>query len=828
MARLTSLTRLAALNAVLALLLVAPTASSAGPLSSGLEDSGCTTINHATDLSSQGYQKVMDSLATLGDCKAGIHVMFSLAQIGPMTEGYTQAHAAIDMPIRDVKMSEVSGARGLMSLAELGIDCVPWRAEVRMQNPGGGQAAEAWVSIDGTVVGHSDEGGNNADVVEGCAPLIQASSKPDGTSEESFAHVMISGGRLYIYATLVRADDPVDYDSIERQASVDPWISVDPDWPYADLFEVQIETCEGCGTYAPMRRDWMSIWTDASTPAMATPDNAAWASFVDVDNDGDLDIHVYTSGTTPDRLYVNDGTGGFTESASGALAATVGVMGLAWGDYDNDGDLDLFLARPAGYPNALLRNDGGLVFTDVTAGPIAENGNWLSPAWADYDLDGDLDLFVSSFGSATPNRLFRNDSTGVFTAVASPVIGDSTAAYRCGASVNWVDYDGDGDPDLSINTYESGADTSQSRLYRNDLGGNFSETTPPEMRIGQIGQGSAWGDYDNDLDLDYFKVNYSQDSRFFRNDGAGNLARSRYPLVDAATPARCALWEDFDRDGDLDLYTGYYGGEGANLFNYRADVDSFVTSFWTNWGPINYTGTTSSIAAGDYDNDGDLDICATGDGRVFLFRNDTESQNHWLHVDLIGAGPDSNGTGSNRYGIGANIRVFSGGNVQMREVTASPGWYCGSSITAEFGLGSVSVVDSVQVRWPGGRLQTLVGPTNADRKLTIREGESATGAEPGRNAPTVPRLLPCGPNPFSGSTMIRFVLPEAAPAWIQVYDPAGRLVRTLRSGAELSGGSHQVVWDARDDAGQPAGSGIYFVRLRVGDRSWTSRMVVLN
>jgi hypothetical protein len=571
-----------------------------------------------------------------------------------------------------------------------------------------------------------------------------------------------------------------------------------------------------------MRRDWMTVWTDVSSPLMATPDNAEWASFLDVDNDGDLDIHVYTAGTTPDRLYVNDGAGGFTESASGPLAATAGVMGLAWGDYDNDGDLDLFLTRPSGYQNALLRNDGGLAFTDVTTAPLSDNGNWYSPAWADYDRDGDLDLFVSSFGWNVPNRLYRNDGGGTFVNVVPTAVGDccNPAGYRCGAGVNWADYDGDGYPDLSINTYESGVDTSMSRLYRNLGDGSFLQTTPPDLRIGQIGLGSAWGDYDNDGDLDFYKLNYNQDSRFFANDGAGSLARVRYPVVDLSSPAKCLLWEDLDGNGTLDVYTGYYNDQGANLWHYDADIDSFETSFWTDWGPINSTGTTSSVAAGDYDNDGDLDLCVTGDGRVFLIRNDKDSQDHWLHVDLIGVG-------SNRYGIGANIRVYCGANTQMREVTANPGFYNGSSITAEFGLGDISLIDSLEVRWPSGPVQTIHGPMVVDRKLTIREGDY-TAVDGGRDISPVPRLLPCSPNPFGASTTIRFELPEEAPVWVRVYDTAGRLVRTLRDGSMTTRGNHQLTWDTRDDAGQPARSGIYFVRLKVRERSWTSRMVVLD
>jgi hypothetical protein len=324
--------RFACLLIVLAVLLAASLSWPAGPICGKTgPDCVCTITHNAWDYMGDGYQKGYIVNTYMGDgCKPGADAAVFIGQTGSMHDPYTFIDGVVNIPpgnFRFIPADQVMAAKQ-------NIDCVPWIAYIRMLGRGSvsNSIPEAWVSINGTVIDHSDERGSNADTLYGCAPVVQM--KEGGATEsttEGAAEIVMDGGRLYVYANLVAESDPEDYLTIEKEAFLDPWVTVDPAWPYASLYTVYAQTCPGCSTYLPLRRDWMDVWTDVSTPAMATPDNAQLATFVDVDNDGDLDIHVSTGGSTPDRLYLNDGAGGFTESASGPLATTVGIMGLAWG-----------------------------------------------------------------------------------------------------------------------------------------------------------------------------------------------------------------------------------------------------------------------------------------------------------------------------------------------------------------------------------------------------------------------------------------------------------------------------------------------------------------
>jgi len=343
-----------------------------------------------------------------------------------------------------------------------------------------------------------------------------------------------------------------------------------------------------------------SHFTDISAPLVGVYFSAtAWG---DYDNDGDLDIFICgltAENTRRSEIYRND-AGVFVESG----IALLGIDGAAadWGDYDNDGDLDLLLAgtMDTGVPITKIYRNDETVFTDIDA-PIA-HVHAGAVAWGDYDNDGDLDIALTGISrEGLISKIYRN-SAGSFEEVSAALMATDAA------SIHWGDYDNDGDLDL----LSTGLDTLSvpvAVIQRND-GGTFVNIGAP--LAGVVSGASAWGDYDNDGDLDIAlsgAVNFSGDgpriSKIYRND-AGNfevLADSLIGVSDGSV-----VWGDYDNDGDLDLLvTGWTPDTVFVAKIYRNDAGSFAEL------PDELPGASFGAAgAGDYDNDGDLDILITG------------------------------------------------------------------------------------------------------------------------------------------------------------------------------------------------------------------------
>jgi hypothetical protein len=398
------------------------------------------------------------------------------------------------------------------------------------------------------------------------------------------------------------------------------------------------------------RNEGGGIFTDATTSPLDDPDCSYGVAWGDYDNDGDLDLYVANCGTA-NRLFRNDGGGNFSEATSGPLGDTACGIAVAWGDFDNDNDLDIFLVN--GDSCKYFRNEGSGVFVDATTGPLSCSGENTGVACADYDNDGDLDIYVVN-GATYPNKLLRNDGNGVFTDVTSGPLGDMGSAR----GVAWGDYDNDGDLDVYFANYNYG-----NKLLRNDGGGTFTDVTTTVLADGGNPTNVAWGDYDNDGDLDLFvaktNVVFQGAIKLFRNDGGG-------VFVDATSGALAdtGIWfgnslGDFDKDGDLDLYVANAGGSNRLLMNQKG------------------------------------------------------SSNHWLHVNLVGVT-------SNRSAIGARVRAVSGTLSQIREISGGSGYLSQNSLTVEFGLGTRTVVDTLEIRWPSGTVQTLTSLT-VDTLMTVIE-----------------------------------------------------------------------------------------------------------
>jgi uncharacterized repeat protein (TIGR01451 family) len=347
----------------------------------------------------------------------------------------------------------------------------------------------------------------------------------------------------------------------------------------------------------------------------------------DYDNDGDLDLLVAGSTTTSNRttkVYRNQGNGSFVDSGITNLITLSYNPRAAWGDYDNDGDLDILLSGYTGsaYTAKIYRNNGNGTFTDSGISNLAGAG-YGSVAWGDYDNDGDLDILLTGstngMGTGALTRLYRNNGDGTFTSVSTAL---SNVFF---GSAAWGDYDNDGYLDVLL----TGSDASfadVTRIYHNQGNGTFSAAavTLPALSSGSTGR---WGDYDADGDLDILLAGYSGGSkimRIYRNNGNSTFTDSGVANLIGVNYSS-AEWGDYDNDGDLDILVS---GQDAS--------SKVVTKLYQNTGSsfsaavgITFTGVYyGSVAWGDYDSDGDLDIALTGQDYNYnnytrIYRNDS-------------------------------------------------------------------------------------------------------------------------------------------------------------------------------------------------------------
>ncbi len=448
------------------------------------------------------------------------------------------------------------------------------------------------------------------------------------------------------------------------------------------------------------------------------------AAFGDYDADGDLDLYLARCGQDAAQsgglLYRNDGPGRFEEvSRQAGIDHRDCGMGAYWGDLDNDGHTDLFLTNYGA--NRLYRNLGDGTFADVTAAAgVAGGDHWhLAAALADYDHDGDLDIYVGRFqdassppGEKSPDspdnakaagaHLFRNNGEGVFTDLA-----ESARVLAPGdrlTSVVFTDFDNRRDVDFW--TVALGG---PNRLYSNQRVGTFLDLGKRLDRLASLPAHSVTtADLDKDGRMDFLLGPVSGPLTWVRNLGRQDFQAAELAFPGISTENRS--WNshafDYDNDGDLDVLEvrGLPPGaspKGSGLELYRNRGDGSFQAVTAESGLDRYRDRAfRSLTLGDYDNDGDTDFLLTvSGGRPLLFLNQGGNRNRWVKIRL-------KGTNSNKSGIGTKVEVKSGTLWQKVEVNGGSGYLSQSPPEVLFGLGQRDSVDALRLLWPGGVLQS--------------------------------------------------------------------------------------------------------------------------
>ena len=589
------------------------------------------------------------------------------------------------------------------------------------------------------------------------------------------------------------------------------------------------------------------------------------AAWFDYDNDGWLDLYV-VGGAGKDELYHNNGDGTFTATGSVTWLLDTwnyNAFGAITGDVDNDGDRDLFIFTDPGFSNHLLENNGDGTFTDITAAAgFAGDIAWsTAAAFGDYNLDGYIDLYVGNYaydfeflwdstGAAVGfahlcdgNWMYLNNGDKTFTNVTD-ILG-MAADTGCVLATAWTDYDLDDDIDMLI-ANDFGQFIVPNQLLENQFPVDDFEDVSEERNadVGMYGMGIAIGDYDHDMDLDYYVTNIGLNHLYNNMGGSIGFEDATAAAgvedihVDDPSSKFTVGWGtaflDLDNDTWQDLLVS--NGHIPALDFFDNDIDNPDRLFHNN-GDGTFTeigeanglagpGVTRGLACADYDKDGDIDFVfmdiqsfyTPEFDPILFYRNEVSNGNHWLQVQPVG-------TVSNPDGYGVKVEITLGSESWLEETHGGSSHASQHATAMHFGLGSAEQADEIKVIWPGGFTQTFTD-VDADQILVVVEDTASVstsvfetmGEEAG---------LAVRPNPVVNDTRIFLNMPLTAETEVVIYDASGRRVRTLFQGT-LQEGERSFNWDADREDGSRVEPGYYLVNANFEGKTVGQNILVVR
>lgn len=563
--------------------------------------------------------------------------------------------------------------------------------------------------------------------------------------------------------------------------------------------------------FAPEEGAWQDV---AYGPLADDLDNQAHA-WGDYDNDGDDDLYlVRGAGNLGNTLLMNFTDQGFAEMSSN-LRDTGGGTDASWGDINNDGYLDIILSNSDG-PNRIYWNIWHLgslwEFSPEMSSNLDQINQSVAVDFIDFDHDGRIEAYVSNEDG--PNQMLLGRFAFLNMVPSGLDFPGPTGGFQ------WCDIDGDLDPDLGMVSQ-----TGITHVLTQAADGEFQDLA---LSMEAIGTTCTWSDFDNDGDFDAFVTSQNEANVLYENLGAAGFQVIENSAFPGTAHSLSGIWGDYDNDGYTDIYV--INRDGANQLLHNEAGSGQFTAVTDSLLAIALQTTCATWS--DIDDDGDVDLYVSNVGSANqLIRNNLDNGNNWLTVKVEG---NPGGTQANRSAIGATIRLDTDQGSQWRYVTAGSGHAGQSPFEQYFGLGTAANINRLTIYWPyilpwGYQHTTVMENVAPNQKLLIVE--DTIGPSPVVDDSGIPAVFKLGishPNPFNPRTTIPFELPRAVSVDLRVFDLRGHLVRTLVAAESVSAGSHDIIWNGCDESGREVAAGVYLVKIVAGTYESSQRVTLVK